>query len=162
MVYGSLEKCSNVVYFPEPRCKKILYLIYNRDMEINYLAVGLAALAAFFLGYLWYSVIFAKPWHALIGMKSQGENVTPPNLGKLLVGSLILEIIMALNLAAFIGADADWLFGLMAGLAAGFGWVGLALGVNYMFEGKSFKLWLINAGYNTVVFAVMGLIIGAL
>lgn len=50
----------------------------------------------------------------------------------------------------------------MAGLAAGLGWVAMAFGVNYMFEGKSFKLWLINAGYNTVVFALVGLIIGAL
>ncbi len=131
-------------------------------MEINYLAVAVAALAAFFLGYLWYSVIFVKMWQAEIGMKTQDKSVNPPNLGRLLIGSFILEIIMAFNLAAFIGADADWLFGLMAGLAAGFGWVGLALGVNYMFEGKSFKLWLINAGYNTVVFAVMGLIIGAM
>lgn len=133
-------------------------------MQINFLAVGLAALAAFFLGYLWYTVLFAKPWQALIGMKSSGKDgeTQAPNLGKLLIGSLILEIIMALNLAAFIGPDADWSFGLAAGLAAGIGWVALAFGVNYMFEGKSFKLWLINAGYNTVVFAVMGWIIGAM
>ena len=131
-------------------------------MQIDFLAVGVAALSAFFLGFLWYSVIFVKPWQGLIGMKDQGGNNMPPNLGKLLAGSFILEIIMAFNLAAFIGPEADWLFGLLAGLAAGFGWVSLAFGVNYMFEGKSFKLWLINAGYNTVVFAVMGLIIGAM
>lgn len=131
-------------------------------MEINYLAVALAALSAFFLGFLWYTVIFAKAWQAEIGMKNANGKVQTPNLGKLLIGSLILEIFMAFNLAAFIGTDADWVFGLSAGLAAGLGWVGLAFGVNYMFEGKSFKLWLINAGYNTVVFAVMGSIIGAL
>ncbi len=131
-------------------------------MEFNYLAVGLAALAAFFLGFLWYTVIFVKPWQKELGMKNADGKMEAPNLGRLLIGSLILEIIMAFNLAAFIGKDADWMFGLSAGLAAGFGWVALALGVNYMFEGKSFKLWLINAGYNTVVFAVMGVIIGAL
>src|SRR5688572_4657600 len=134
-------------------------------MEINYLAVGLAALSAFFLGYLWYTVIFAKPWQELIGMKGKegkASNADTPNLGRLLIGSLILEIIMAFNLAAFIGNDADWAFGLAVGLAAGLGWVALAFGVNYMFEGKPFKLWLINAGYNTIVFAIMGLIIGAL
>ena len=131
-------------------------------MEINYLAVILAALAAFFLGYLWYTVIFAKPWQKLIGMKNKDGKVETPSLGRLLIGSLILEVIMAFNLAAFIGQDADWMFGLGAGVAAGLGWVSLAFGVNYMFEGKPLKLWLINAGYNTVVFAVMGLIIGAL
>ncbi|MEI6478018.1 MAG: DUF1761 domain-containing protein [bacterium] len=131
-------------------------------MDVNYLAVALAALSAFFLGFLWYTVIFAKPWMAEIGMKNTDGKMEAPNLGKLLVGSFILEIIMAFNLAAFIGKDASWSFGLGAGLAAGLGWVALAFGVNYMFEGKSFKLWLINAGYNVVVFAVMGLIIGAL
>jgi hypothetical protein len=130
-------------------------------MDINFLAVGLAALSAFFLGFVWYTIIFQKVWQKLIGM-GEGSHAQPPNLTKLLIGSFILELIMALNLAAFIGTQADWLFGLAAGFAAGFGWVGLAFGVNYMFEGKSFKLWLINAGYNTMVFSVMGLIIGAM
>ena len=131
-------------------------------MEINYLSVVLAALSAFFIGYLWYSVLFAKQWQKLIGMSGEGKTDGTPNLGRLLIGSLVLEIVMAFVLAAFIGSEANWLFGLFAGFAVGFGWVGLALGVNYMFEGKSFKLWLINAGYNTVVFSVMGLIIGAM
>lgn len=131
-------------------------------MNVNFLAVALAALSAFFLGYLWYTVIFAKSWQKLIGMKSTDGKTQTPGLGKILLGSFILELIMAFNLAMFIGPNADWAFGLGAGLAAGLGWVALAFGVNYMFEGKSFKLWLINAGYNTVIFAVMGLIIGAM
>ena len=90
-----------------------------------------------------------------------GSASETPNLGRLLIGSFILEAIMATALAAFIGKEATWLTGLGAGVAVGLGWVALAFGVNYMFEGKSFKLWLINAGYNTTVFAVMGLIIGA-
>lgn len=129
-------------------------------MEINYLAVLLAALAAFFIGFFWYTVLFAKPWQNLIGKGSKKTDTKPPSIGKLLVGSFILDLIMAFNLAAFIGTQADWLFGLLAGLAAGLGWVSLAFGVNYMFEGKPFTLWLINAGYNTVIFTVMGLIIG--
>lgn len=135
-------------------------------MDVNYLAVGLAALAAFFLGFLWYTVIFAKPWQELIGMGSNGRGAASasqtPNLGHLLVGSLILEIIMAFLLARAIGTGADAMTGLVYGLTVGLGWVALAFGVNYMFEGKPFKLWLINASYNVVVFSVMGLIIGAM
>lgn len=135
-------------------------------MEVNYLAVGLAALAAFFLGFLWYTVIFAKPWQELIGMGSKGKggastNETP-NLGRLLVGSLILEIVMAYTLAIFVGTEATALSGLHYGLVAGLFWVAFGFGVNYMFEGKPFKLWLINGGYNVVVFSVMGAIIGAM
>ena len=130
-------------------------------MDINYLAVGLAALAAFFLGFLWYSVIFKKPWQELIGMGAHSD-ATPPNLVLLLAGSLILQIAIAFNLAFFIGPEADWFFGLGAGFAAGFGWVALAFGISYLFEGRTFKLWLINAGYYTAAFSIMGLILGAM
>jgi len=134
-------------------------------MDINFLAVALAALSAFFLGYLWYTVIFAKSWKQLIGVKIEakgvGSTAETPNLGRLLIGSLILEIIMAFVLAIFISIDATWLTGLGTGFVVGLGFVGLAFGVNYMYEGKSVKLWAINAGYNTVLFSLMGLIIGA-
>lgn len=135
-------------------------------MYINVIAVILAALSAFFLGFLWYTVVFGKIWQREIGMRKEGvsskSTQQPPSLGKLLGGSFLLELVMAANLSAFLGSNAGWLIGLMAGVAVGFGWVSLAFGVNYLFEGKSFKLWLINAGYNTVVFAVMGVIIGAM
>jgi len=134
-------------------------------MEIDFLAAGLAGLSAFFLGYLWYNVLFSKPWKQLIGLSTETkylDKTETPNLSRLLLGSLILEMLMALNLAAFIGPAATWQFGLGAGIATGLGFVSLALGVSYMFEGKPFKLWLINAGYNTVLFAVMGLIIGVM
>lgn len=132
------------------------------DMQINLVAVALAALSAFFIGSLWYTFIFAKSWQKLIGTNSHDGTAKKPNFIRLLIVSFILEIIMAFNLAFFIGPNATWLFGLFAGIAVGFGWVSLAFGVNYMFEGKSLKLWLINAGYNTVIFAVMGTIIGAM
>lgn len=130
-------------------------------VEVNFIAVILAALAAFFLGFVWYTVVFAKIWQKEIGLKMEGnENVQPPNLGPLLVGSLILEVIMAYILANFIGISADAVTGLVKGAVIGLGFVGFAFGVNYLFEGKSITHWLINAGYNTAVFAVMGLIIG--
>ena len=133
-------------------------------MEVNYLAVILAALSAFFLGFLWYTVIFAKSWQKEVGMPDDihKKKNQQTGLARFLAGSLALETVMAFNLAIFIGKNSDWLYGLGVGVAFGLGFIGLALGVNYMFEGKSFKLWLINAGYNTVVFAAMGLIIGAL
>lgn len=92
-----------------------------------------------------------------------GAEVKTPSLGKLLVGSLILEIFMAFALDYFfIGNGSDWAAGLMIGLVIGLVFVGFAFGVNYLFEGKSPKLWLINAGYNAAVFAAMGAIIGAM
>ncbi len=63
---------------------------------------------------------------------------------------------MAFNLAAFIGAKATLGFGLLAGLAAGLGWVSMSLGVIYLFEQRSPKLWLINSGHQVLAYTVMG------
>jgi hypothetical protein len=61
----------------------------------------------------------------------------------------------------FIGVDAGFGFGLFAGAAAGIGWVAMGIGVIYLYEGKSFRLWLINAGYQALMLTIMGGIIGA-
>jgi hypothetical protein len=50
---------------------------------------------------------------------------------------------------------------MMAGALAGIGWVATAIGVNYLFERKSFRLFLINAGYMAVSLTIMGAILGA-
>jgi hypothetical protein len=47
-----------------------------------------------------------------------------------------------------------------AGLAIGIGWVATSFGVNYLFAGRRFALFAVDAGYNIVLFALMGLIIG--
>ena len=46
--------------------------------EVNYLAVGLAALSAFVLGGLWYSpLLFAKKWMAYTGAGECAEGDRP-------------------------------------------------------------------------------------
>jgi hypothetical protein len=40
--------------------------------------------------------------------------------------------------------------------------VAAALGINYLFERRSLALFAINAGYNVIAFAIMGVIIGAM
>ena len=41
------------------------------------------------------------------------------------------------------------------------GWVAMAIAVVALFENKSWRYILVNAGYNVVAFVLMGLIIGA-
>ncbi|MBA3724719.1 MAG: DUF1761 domain-containing protein [Candidatus Levybacteria bacterium] len=126
-------------------------------MEINFVAAFVASLTGLVLGYLWYSVFFAKIWEKLAGVTVAQQN---KGVAKRIIGSYLITLVMSLNLAAFIGSDSDAMFGLFAGFAAGFGWVALAFGQNYMFEHKPFKLFLINGGYNTVLLSIIGLIIG--
>ena len=46
------------------------------------------------------------------------------------------------------------------GALVGFNFVGASFGINYQFAARSFKLWMIDAGYHTTQFMLFGLILG--
>lgn len=130
------------------------------EFQINFLAVIAAAASSFLIGALWYSpVLFGNAWMQENGFKE--EDLKSANMAKIFGGAFILSFIIALNLAAFLGAESDIMFGIFAGAAAGIGWVAASLGILYLFERKSLKLFFINAGYHAVTFTIMGAILGA-
>lgn len=129
------------------------------NVEFNFLAIIAAALSMFVLGGLWYSpMLFGKVWAKENGFSD--EFIKGGNKGLIFGGSFVLSLIMAFNLAGFVSGYDDWTWGLIGGFLAGFGWVALSIGVLYFFERRSFKLFLVNAGYFIVAFVIMGLIIG--
>ncbi|MEP5610993.1 MAG: DUF1761 domain-containing protein [Cyclobacteriaceae bacterium] len=129
------------------------------NIEINYLAVLLAALSMFLIGGLWYSpMLFGKVWARENSFSE--ERIQGGNKGLIFGGSFVLSLIMAFNLAGFVSGYDDWKWGLIGGFLAGFGWVALSIGILYLFERRSLKLFLVNAGYFVVSFLVMGLILG--
>lgn len=131
------------------------------QMTFNYLAILTATVSTFLLGGVWYSpLMFVNAWKKELGIACDAPE-DKSKFGRILGMSFLLEFIMAFNLAAFIGPKASLTFGLLAGAAAGFGWVALAMGVTYLFEGKSLRLFFINAGYHGVAFTIMGAILGA-
>ena len=127
--------------------------------KLNYLAILVSALSSFLIGGLWYSgAMFGKAW-----MKENGfgeEDLKQSNMGKVFGISFLLSLVIALNLAMFLGEKADITFGIFAGFMAGFGWVAMSFGVVYLFERRSLKLWLINSGYHVITFTLMGAILG--
>jgi len=131
--------------------------------EINYLAVLVAALSCFIIGGLWYSpILFAKTWmrEAKVTQVTP-ENAAQANMMKTFGLSFLLTLIISFNLAAFLGSEAGLIWGMTAGALAGIGWVATSLGILYLFESRSLKLFLINAGYLVIAFVVAGGIIGA-
>ena len=127
--------------------------------SLNYWAILVAAVSTFLIGGLWYSpMMFTKPW-----MKENGyteEDLKGANMPMIFGVAFILALIMSFNLAAFLGPEQNLVWGISAGALAGIGWVATAFGVTYLFERKSMKLFLINAGYHIVAFMVMGAILG--
>lgn len=130
------------------------------EVQPNYLAVVVAALSTFLVGGLWYSpALFGKAWMRENGFTEEG--MKGRSMAKIFGLAFFLALISAINLAMFLGPENRPAMGALWGFAAGFGWVATFVGTHYLFERKSFTLFLINAGYSVVALTLMGVILAA-
>ena len=140
-------------------------------VPINYMAVVVAAIVQMVLGYLWYGPLFGKPWAKLMGWTPESmeamkhdpkfKKSMSRNYGIMIVGSLLMAWILD---HAIVFASAYLLIsGITAGFAVGFlNWLGFIAPVtvgSVLWEGKSWKLWFLNAGYYLVGLLLMGAIL---
>ena len=126
--------------------------------QVNWLAIIVSAVAMFGLGAVWYSpMLFVKQWAKAAGINREGS----PGQGFALVmaAAFVLTLLMAANLAFFTAGLALWPT-VGAAVAAGLGWATFSLWIISLFEQRPFTYVLINGGYLTVGFALMGLILG--
>ncbi len=127
--------------------------------EINWLAALAAAVSSFVVGGLWYApALFGKTWQREAGVTD--EQIKTGNPVKIFGGALVMCVIAAVVFALFLGPQPGVGFATSAGFAAGLCWVATSFGINYLFERKSLALFLINGGYHTVQFTVIGLVLG--
>lgn len=127
--------------------------------NINWLSVLLATISSFLIGGIWYGPLFGKAWMSEFGFTE--ESLKKRSMPKVFGLSFLLAFIASFNLELFIGAKADIVFGTTAGFFAGIGWVGTMLGILYLFEMRSLKAYVINAGYCIISLTLMGCILGA-
>ena len=129
-------------------------------MQINYLAVLVAAVSAFVIGGLWYSpLLFQKAWMAANGFSEADVQKGSP--AKIFGWSFVLTVLMAANLAAFLAKpDTTLAWGAAAGALTGLGWVAPGIGVVALFERRPLAYILVNGGYWAVALTLMGAILG--
>lgn len=125
------------------------------DVDINWIAVIVAAVVNMVVGAVWYSKsLFANEWAKLTGRKIEqmGDGSTS------YVITFIAALVQAWVLAHFVAYAAADTFaeGLVTGFWLWLGFVAVAVAVNYVFEGRSWNLWKINAGYFLVVLLING------
>lgn len=128
-------------------------------MEINWIAVLAAAVSSFLLGGVWYGAVFERSWMHAAGMSP--EQIKSRNLSLVFGGSFVLALIAAASFSFFVGPNAGAGAGALYGATAGACWVATSFGMNYLFEQKALGLFLINGGYHTAQFTLIGLILGA-
>jgi hypothetical protein len=125
---------------------------------VNWLAVIAAAVSMFVIGGVWYSALFQKQWMAANSFSE--DDMKRGNVGAIFGAAFVLSLLMAANLAFLVATVPD--LGAVVGysIAAGLGFAAFGLSVVALFERRSLMYHLINGGYLTVAFAVMGLILG--
>ena len=88
------------------------------DVQINYIAVIVAAGANMIIGWLWYGPVFGKQWIRLMGFtKEQMEIAKTKGMAKSYVIALLSAFVTAYVLAHFTGYMATFTFGDAATLA---------------------------------------------
>jgi hypothetical protein len=127
--------------------------------QINIWAVLAAGLSSMVLGGLWYSpALFGKAWSAASGVTQ--AQASSANMAKIMGSAFVLAVIGAAVFAAFLGPRPEPMFATAAGLSAGLCWVAGSFGINYLFEQRSLRLFLINGGYHTLQYTLIGLVLG--
>ncbi len=130
------------------------------QIDINYFAVIVATVIGMVLGAFWYSpALFAKPWMNLVGKKQADFSMQAANIGYAV--AVLANFIMAYILAHFVhytGATT-----IATGAVTGFWlWLGFVAAptlMNYIFEGRSVKLFSINTGLTLVSLLIMGAVL---
>lgn len=126
---------------------------------MNVWAVLAAGLSSLVLGGVWYSpALFARAWMRESGITE--EKARAANPAKTLGITFVLSLIGAAVFAMFLGPRPEPAVAAAAGFAAGLCWVAGSFGINYLFEQRSLKLFLINGGYHTLQYTLIGLILG--
>lgn len=136
-------------------------------MEINYFAVLVCGVLAMVLGYIWYGPLFGKKWLEVIGatdLDLEKRREMQKRAGKLYFIQFALALFQVWVLANYIKGwqeasgveNALWIWAafVVPTLAAGSMW-------NNDSAKVSWARFLIQAGYNLVLFVLFGLILGA-
>lgn len=128
-------------------------------MDVNFLAVIVAAASSFILGGLWYSSkLFGNVWNREAGKGPKTDGGHHP--ARVFGVSFVFSLIAALTFAVWLGHAPPLAQALRAGLMVGGGFVAASFGINYQFAGRSTLLWLIDGGYHLMQFIIFGFILG--
>jgi hypothetical protein len=126
-------------------------------MMINYWAVLGAAVASFVIGMLWYGPLFGKQWMKLSGITTASMKKMKMTPARAMTLGFAATLITAYVLSNFVNV-----LGIMTWASAAqfafWAWLGLVAPVQlgaYLWEGKPFKLFVLNTAHNLVVLIVM-------
>ena len=128
-----------------------------------YLEPLIGALAAFALGFVWYTYLFGKAWQA-------EANVDPELAQKHMARTHGLAIVMMYIMSYAVNiminyhdvADQTFAHGAFHAVQAGLFYAAPAIAIHYLYQQKSLKMYLIDTLYVLAFLGLSGGIMGAL
>lgn len=116
----------------------------------------LAGAAAFFVvGAIWYGVLFGKVWQKSAGLSDQ--DVQSGNMALIFGLTFVAEFVVATflwHLVTRVDAAPHVVMMIATGFAIGI--MSPAIGINYLYQRKPLKLFLLDAGHFLIGMAAMG------
>ncbi len=132
--------------------------------SVNWLAVGVAAIASFLIGGIWYAPLFGRTWARLHGYDNEEamKRMAASQLrvfATFLLCDLVAATALSLLLANF--EAPGWSGGAMLGAFLGVGIGAMSQGVQNAAHRKPMAAYLIDASHHLLCLTAMGAIVGA-
>lgn len=129
------------------------------QLSLNWLPLVVAAVVHMALGAAWYSpTLFGKQWTKAMGWSQEELESRKKNMGSTYLIALIGSVVFAAVLQHFVyfTSAKTLALGAKTGFWVWLGFIAPVLLAGYLWEGKSLKLYKINAGYYLVSLLVLG------
>jgi len=128
--------------------------------HINWLAVLVGGLGYFFLGAIWYTLLFGKKWRSYNTALMNDPNAKKGSAQTMII-SLIFMLICVLGLALLAERFGifGWTGGLKLGALTGICFAATAVHISYVYEKRPLGLHLINGLYNVAGNIIAAIII---
>jgi hypothetical protein len=135
------------------------------DFAVNYLPVLVAALAAFFIGFMWHGPVFGKQWMKLMDITpAQMEKGKKKMQGKMhwyLISAFLQQLVTAYVIAVLVPVVGvfDAVSAVMFGALLWLGLIATTLLNGVLWEERKISLYLFNITYQLVSLVVITLIV---
>lgn len=126
--------------------------------KLNWPGILVATIVAFFIGFLWYGVIFEAQWKTLTGVTGEGGDPMWMLLG------LLQTFVTMVGLGWFIAREgsAGWEGGVKIGLAACVFFALMTSAYGFIYQTSDIRLIPIDWSHLLVIYVLGGAIIGGL
>mgnify|MGYP000868705321 CR=1 FL=1 len=140
------------------------------QVEVNYLAISLAAASSMVVGAIWYTpAVFGKQWQKLanVNPEKRMKQMNASQIAVMYISTFVASLLTAFILAhvAYFSnhffKDSFLQDSLTTGVWIWLGFTAARIFVHDTFEDRSRKLTLLTVGHEFVTIMVMALIIGA-